>query len=469
MNSEIEFVSVTELNRYISYRFSEDAALGQVYLEGEISNFKRSGKHCYLSLKDENSEISAMFFYPANLSLNFIPVDGMSVQVIGRVQVYEKKGTYGIIIQKMIQRGVGLMYQQYLDLKAKLEKEGLFDPSKKLPLPQYPNSVGIITALKGEAINDIVSTFTRRFPLVKLTLFPALVQGADAPKDLIRALKLALSDETLDAIIIGRGGGSFEDLNCFNDEALARLLATSKIPTVSAVGHEGDYTICDFVCSHRAPTPTGGAMALSKDKSDIFTLIDNLTSRLNKATKNELVMCFEQYQKLSNSYGLAHVDEILNQYEKSFTSLENKLKLLSPMNLYTNYQQNLGHLTNQLENALRNTYLSNEQVVDSLSKRIKTTLVLNKIDSLQDNVNQLTSLLQSNYLSIMDKFEVSLNHYLEKIVILNPFNIMKKGYSIVYKDNSVVYSVNDLKNEDKVKIKFKDGSVDASIINIEKE
>mgnify|MGYP003821828257 CR=1 FL=1 len=237
---EARFLNVSALNRYLNNKFEMDEHLQEVYLQGEISNFKKSGKHYYFSIKDEFSEISAMMFYPDNYNLDFKPQDGTLVQVMGKVQIYVKKGTYAIVVKKMVEQGIGLLYQQFLDLKAKLSQEGLFDVSIKLPLPEYPKNVAIITAPTGDAIYDIISTFNRRLPFAKLTIYPALVQGVDAPFDLMRALKEVYQQNTHDVLIIGRGGGSFEDLSCFNDERLARLLFASPIPTVSAIGHESD-------------------------------------------------------------------------------------------------------------------------------------------------------------------------------------------------------------------------------------
>ena len=325
MNSEIKYISVTALNRYISYKFEIDTNLKEVYLKGEISNFKYSGRHCYFSLKDEKSEISAMFFYPDNLTLKFEPRDGMSVQVVGQIQVYQKKGTYAIIVKKMSQEGIGLLYQQYLELKDKLQKEGLFDESRKLPLPEYPEKVAVITAPTGEAIHDIISTFNRRMGLAEIRLYPALVQGIDAPRDLIRALREVYQDAWADVIIIGRGGGSFEDLSCFNDENLARLLASSKIPTVSAVGHEGDYTICDFVASYRAPTPTGAAMRLSKDKLEVLGTIYDKMSRLRASVKHKLIVAYNEYDHFLNSHALRKFDELIDTLASKFYILDEKI------------------------------------------------------------------------------------------------------------------------------------------------
>ena len=289
-----------------------------------------------------------MFFYPLNCSLKFVPRDGDKVQIIGKVNVYQKRGTYSINVQKMSQVGIGVLYEQFLELQEKLRKEGLFDESRKLPIPEYPNCVGIITAESGEAINDIVSTFNKRFPLTKLKLFPSLVQGIDCPKDLIRNLNLAYQDKELDCLIIGRGGGSFEDLNGFNDEALARMLAKSPIPVISAVGHEGDYTICDFVASFRAPTPTGAAMRLTKVKEDVYNLLSQYQIRLKNAIVNKITSDFKNYK-----------------------SLDDRFNLLTPETLANQLQEKINNLSLSLNKQINNIFEYKALQIENLSSRIK--------------------------------------------------------------------------------------------------
>lgn len=462
MNNK-QFVSVSAINKYINYKFETDINLQEVYLQGEISNFKYSGKHCYFSLKDQFSEISAMFFYPLNMSLSFKPMDGMSVQVCGKIQIYQKKGTYAIVVNKMAETGVGLLYQEYLDLKDKLQKEGLFDDSKKLPLPIYPEKVAVITAATGEAIHDIISTFNRRFPLAKIKLYPALVQGTDAPKDLVRALLKVYQDNDADAIIIGRGGGSFEDLSCFNDETLARTLFASKIPTVSAVGHEGDYTICDFVASFRAPTPTGAAMALSKDKKDVNDLLIDRSSRLKIAIKSKLVSDYNVWNNLSSSYGLANFEKILNNKHTVLDSYISKLQKFSPELLTKNVENKIIESDLRMHNAINNKFIEYNALISNFDSRLKPNLVINKINKYDDLIDQFFNRIVDINNNEIAKLETMLFNMTDKMVLLNPFNIMKKGYSIVYKDENIVSSSKDLKSDDEIMIKMSDGDVYAKI------
>lgn len=461
--NNIQFISVSAINKYINYKFETDINLQEVYLQGEISNFKYSGKHCYFSLKDQFSEISAMFFYPANLDLKFKPVDGMSVQVSGKIQIYQKKGTYAIIVNKMAETGIGLLYQEYLDLKDKLYKEGLFDESKKLPLPVYPEKVAVITAPTGEAIHDIISTFNRRFPLAKIKLYPALVQGVDAPKDLVRALLKVYEDNDADAIIIGRGGGSFEDLSCFNDEILARTLFASKIPTVSAVGHEGDYTICDFVASFRAPTPTGAAMALSKDKKDVNEILIDRSSRLKMAIKNKLVADYNLWNNLSLSYGLSNFDKILDSKYAMYDSLKVSLEKYSPELITKTVENQINEFNLRMYNAFKHKLLELSSTNDNLISRLKPNLVLNKINSYNELINKYENNILNININNIEKNNALLTNFTDKMVILNPFNIMKNGYSIVYKDDNIISSSKVLKLDDEIMIKMSDGNVFAKV------
>lgn len=445
MNSnDIKYISVSALNRYISYKFEMDNNLREVYLKGEISNFKYSAKHCYFSLKDQTSEISAMFFYPDNLSLRFVPKDGMSVNVVGTIQVYQKKGTYAIIVRKMQEAGLGFLYQQYLELKDQLQKEGLFDEERKLPLPLYPEKIAVITAPTGEAINDIISTFNRRMPLGKIRLYPALVQGADAPHDLCRAVKEVYADNWADVLIIGRGGGSFEDLSCFNDEKLARLLAISTIPVVSAVGHEGDYTICDFVASYRAPTPTGAAMQLTKIKEDVMRNIYDNTSRIVTSMKHILISKYNSLEQCINSYPMSHFDGFIDRYGKQYELLEEKLNSNHPIKVIDNNLMLLNNLNTRLESSYKFKYEK------SLS-----------------NFNRYNSLLTSNLINqIIDKNENKLNQLIDKCILLNPFNVMLKGYAMVKRDDKIVKSINDIKENDNLDIVMHDGILNVDVKNI---
>ena len=254
-------LTVTQLNEYIKGILDHDPRLTDVYLRGEISNFKNhySTGHYYFTLKDEGGMIRAIMFRSSAVKLAFLPEDGMKVVAHGRISAFVRDGQYQIYCDSMEPDGIGALYIAYEQLKRKLEAEGLFDPSRKKPLPKIPSRVGIITSATGAAIRDMINVCGRRFPFAELVLYPSLVQGPDAPAQLIDGVRYFNEKQSVDVIIIGRGGGSIEDLWAFNNEDLAREIAASAIPVISAVGHETDFTICDFVADRRAPTPSAAA------------------------------------------------------------------------------------------------------------------------------------------------------------------------------------------------------------------
>ena len=264
-------LTVTEVNRYIKTLFGQDEILSAVTVRGEISNFKaHSSGHMYFTLKDEGAEISAVMFRGDATRLSFRPADGLRVVVFGSVDVYEKSGRYQIYARTMLPDGIGALSLAYERLKKKLEAEGLFAPERKKPLPKFPSCVGVITAPTGAAIQDILNVTGRRFPQAKILLYPSLVQGPDAPASLCEGLAYMNADRCADVIILGRGGGSAEDLWAFNDETLVRAVAASEIPVISAVGHEIDFTLCDFAADCRAPTPSAAAELAVPDREALM-------------------------------------------------------------------------------------------------------------------------------------------------------------------------------------------------------
>lgn len=462
----VEFLSVTSLNRYINYKFDSDIHLQEVYLRGEISNFKISGRHAYFSLKDEYSVISAMIFNYQMLNIDFTMEDGIIVQVVGTVKVYEKRGSYSIVINYIERDGIGKLYQQFLELKEKLQKEGLFDIAHKLPLPEYPMNVAVVTAATGDAIHDIISTFNRRLPLAKITLYPALVQGLDAAKDLVRALKEVYKDNQADVIIIGRGGGSYEDLACFNDEILARTLFASPIPTVSAIGHEADFTICDFVSSFRAPTPTGAAMVLTKEKKDILESLASIIERMNNQVCGIINSNDKILKQLVKSYGLSNYLSVFERYENKYLEKVQALEKYSPKNILFTYEQTLYNLDSRLSTAYRNVLNNKDMTIEMLSNKLRKELVLEPISKryleVENKMVKANDLLVHS-LELKDK---KLQSLIEKAIILNPLNLMSKGYAIVYQNNRVITSVKNIKQDESLEVRMKDGSVTANIENV---
>ncbi|MBQ8837040.1 MAG: exodeoxyribonuclease VII large subunit [Clostridia bacterium] len=276
-------ITVTQLNEYIKSKIDGDAFLSRVTVKGEISNFTNHYKtgHFYFTIKDEGSLIKAVMFRSAASKINFVPENGMKIVARGRVSAFVRDGQYQLYCDAMEPDGIGALYFAFEQLKKKLSAEGLFDEARKKPLPKIPTRIGVITSPTGAAIRDIINILGRRFPYAKVILYPALVQGAEAAPSLIAGMNYFNEQRNVDVIIIGRGGGSIEDLWAFNDETLARTVAASAIPTISAVGHETDFTICDFVADRRAPTPSAAAELAVPETHELMHKIDNIIGRMS--------------------------------------------------------------------------------------------------------------------------------------------------------------------------------------------
>lgn len=420
MNND-KYLSISALTRYLKYKFDSDDNLRQIFLKGEISNLKiHSTGHLYFSLKDENSKINAIMFSTNARRLTFKPVEGTNVLVVGRVSIYEQTGNYQIYVDDMQEDGVGNLYVQYEKLKAELAKEGLFDQSKKKKIPKMPSRIGIITAPTGAAIRDILSTIKRRFPLTETYLFPALVQGENAAPDIVKKLKQA-DNFGVDLIILGRGGGSIEDLWAFNEEIVARAIYEAKTPIISAVGHEVDFTIADFVADLRAPTPTGAAEMAVVNRTDVINELNHLKIRLNEALLSKVNVLKIALENIKSNY-------ILN----------------NPVIMYEN----------------------KKQVVDNLLEKIKT-LIYYKIT----NYNLKLDHLKKSYIlnhpeELYKKKSLKLDKIITSLELLNPLSVLKRGYTLTYKNDKVVRNIKDLKVDDIITIKFKEGIVKANIKEI---
>ncbi len=413
-----KYLSVTALTRYLKYKFDSDANLRRVYLKGEISNFKsHTTGHFYFSIKDENSKINAIMFKTNASKLKFMPTEGMKVFVVGTISIYEATGNYQIYVENLIEDGIGNLYVAFEKLKKKLETEGLFDTKHKKPIPKIPEKIGIVTAPTGAAVRDIISTIKRRFPICETYLFPCLVQGENAAFDIVKKIKQA-NLHNLDVLIVGRGGGAFEDMNCFNDEAVARAIFASKIPIISAVGHEIDYTIADFVADLRAPTPTGAAELAVPNIVDLKHIFHQYRIRLN-----ESVMKTIKLQKL-----------YLESYKSSFV-------IKSPKLLYENKKQKLDITYDKLLHAIHQLLLKKKHEFQNLKNRY--TLYTPK---------QLYESHQKN-LKIM----------IEKLELLNPLSVLKRGYTLTYHKDTLVRSASLLKKGDTINIKMQDGEIKAIV------
>ena len=343
-----KYLTVTQINHYIKYKLDNDENLRIVYLKGEISNFKNhTSGHLYFTLKDENSRILAVMFRASASKINFIPKDGAHVLVIGRISLYEASGQYQIYVEEMIEDGIGNLYLEFEKLKKKLSEKGYFDENIKKPIPKYPKRIGVITAPTGAAIKDIITTINRRYNLAEIILFPCLVQGEGAKDDIVKNLLLA-DQMNLDTIILGRGGGSIEDLWAFNEEIVAEAIYNAKTPIISAVGHEIDFTISDFVSDLRAPTPTAAAELAVPNKLELKVLIEQLKQRTNKSILNILKLKKNKLDIFLNSYIFKNPKTIYEIKMQKVDTLVEKLIMLSK-NILENKTYKYNYLLDKLE------------------------------------------------------------------------------------------------------------------------
>lgn len=420
MNNK-NYLEISDVNNYIKMLIDKDLFLGKIYVKGEISNFKNHSRgHFYFTLKDDNSRINAVMFASSALAVNFMPKDGDKVLVEGRISAYPASGSYQIYVNNMELDGIGKLFIEYEKLKKKLLAEGLFDKSHKKAIPKYPSKVGVITADTGAAIKDIVSTIKRRYPICQVILFPSLVQGEYAKDSIVKQIKIA-DTYNLDTLIVGRGGGSIEDLWAFNEEVVARAIYDANTPIISAVGHEIDFTIADYVADLRAPTPTGAAEMCVPTIMDTQILINNFVIRLNKNIKNMVNQKFIMLERFKRSYILKN-----------------------PNSMYEIKEQKLDNLLDNL-NININNYLNNKK---------------NKFESIT------SSYIIKNPLYLINESDKKLSLLINSLTHLNPLSILDKGYSVIKKDNKVIKSYKDVKENDTLDITLSKGGIKAKVMEV---
>ena len=318
--------SITQINAYIQGRMNEDPMLAQVAVRGEISNYKLypSGHH-YFTLKDEQSALKCVMFKGNAMSLRFRPASGMKVIALGRISVYPRDGQYQLYVSSMAMDGIGDLYAAFEALKKKLSQQGLFDPAKKKPIPKYPKTIGIVTSSAGAAVHDILRILRRRYPLCSVRLLPVRVQGAEAPEEIVSAIRYANAHDLADLLIVGRGGGSIEDLWAFNDERVAYAIYESHIPIISAVGHEPDVTIADYVADLRAATPSNGAELAVPDREALTQNLDAFSAAMTGALNRQLRLASQRLEGLAASPALRSPTGYLDRREKDLGLLKEKL------------------------------------------------------------------------------------------------------------------------------------------------
>jgi exodeoxyribonuclease VII large subunit len=419
---ERKYLTVTALNRYLKYKFDNDINLQKILLKAEISNFKRHSRgHLYLTLKDDKSEISSVMFLGNTSSLNFLPKNGDKVIVEGHISIYEVRGTYQIYIKKMSLDGIGDLYLAYERLKEELEKLGMFKDDHKLPIPKFPRTVGVITSPTGAAVRDVINVISIRYPLAKIIVYPALVQGPDAKASIVNQIEAANQDKLVDVLIVGRGGGSIEDLWAFNEEMVARAIYKSTIPIISAVGHETDFTIADFVSDMRASTPSHAAELCVPSQKDIVKLLTNYKDRLSVSLSLKNEFNYKHFKQVISSNVFKNPEKVFENTKLKLLYLEDKLNAYKPKKQIEHYQENIVSYTSRLNQKIGN-------VITAYSK---------------------------NFISLTEKLE-----------LVNPLAIMKKGYTVVKQDKNIKKSVKDIDQSKPLEINFHDGALDCQVIEV---
>lgn len=440
-------LTVSALTKYIKRKFDADPHLREVHVKGEISNFKKhSSGHMYFTLKDEKARILAVMFTSYSRSLKFIPENGMKVIVTGEVSVYESSGQYQMYIKEMTPDGIGNLFLAYEQLKQKLDKEGLFSAQTKKQIPLFPTTIGVITSPTGAAVRDVITTIKRRFPIAKILVFPALVQGENGAPSVVSAIKRANKMSEIDVLIVGRGGGSIEELWVFNEESVARAIFDSDIPIISAVGHETDFTIADFVADLRAPTPTGAAELAVPHIDELMDKVLQRQTRLLRGMKEILRFGQGRLERLEKSYAFRYPRRL---YEQKLEQLDILTESLI---------KGAGYLT---------TLKKNNQEI--LARRLQAKHPTQKLAEANKRWDRVHHEMQQRMIKILTKKQHEYDLKIGTLQALSPLKIMQRGYSLVYDgDGELVKSVKTIQPNEIIQIQLKDGSLRTKVEEIKK-
>lgn len=441
-----KYLSVSHLTHYLKLKFERDPYLERVYLTGQVSNFRKRPTHQYFSLKDDKAVIQATMWAGVFKSLPFEIEEGMKLNVVGRIQLYEPGGSYSIIIEKAEPDGIGALALQFEQLRRKLTEQGYFDAKHKQELPQFVTNIGVVTSPSGAVIKDILTTVSRRFPGVNIILYPTKVQGEGAAQEVAHNITRANERDDLDLLIVGRGGGSIEDLWAFNEEVVVQAIFESRLPVISSVGHETDTTLADFVADARAATPTAAAeLATPVTKADVLAFLRERQHRLTQATQRHLSLGQERLAKLNQSV-------IFRQPER----------------LYDSYLQRLDKTTLHLQNLSRLKFTESGQKVHLLHQRLLGLDILSKVRHSQEQLESLERFLVSQIKQQFDRHQKRFEQAQQALISLDTTRIMSRGYALVKQDNKIIDSVSSMVIGDRLTVELQDGQVDVEVKNVNK-
>ncbi|HEM5030074.1 TPA: exodeoxyribonuclease VII large subunit [Streptococcus suis] len=441
----VEYLSVSHLTKYLKLKFDRDPYLEKVYLTGQVSNFRKRPSHQYFSLKDDKAVIQATMWAGVYKNLGFELEEGMKINVIGRIQLYEPNGSYSIVIEKAEPDGIGALAIKFEQLKQALTQAGLFKEEFKQALPRFTKKIGVITSPSGAVIQDIITTVSRRFPGVEIVLYPTKVQGDGAAQEVVTNIQRANERDDLDVLIVGRGGGSIEDLWAFNEEIVVRAIFESRIPIISSVGHETDTTLADFVADKRAATPTAAAeLATPVTKADLLGYLNQQENRAYQAMTNRLRFLRGQLEKISQS-----------------------VMFRQPERLYDGYLQKLDRLTNQLQTRMKELYSQQKQASLLLNQRLQGLQLGRKVESFQERIIQQERLLKSNMANIYDNKMAKADKLIEALTMLDTSRIVARGYAMIRQDGRVIDSVENVQMGENLTIQMKDGQLDVEVKHVQ--
>ncbi|HFU4055350.1 TPA: exodeoxyribonuclease VII large subunit [Streptococcus suis] len=443
----VEYLSVSHLTKYLKLKFDRDPYLERVYLTGQVSNFRKRPSHQYFSLKDDKAVIQATMWAGIYKNLGFELEEGMKINAVGRVQLYEPSGSYSIVIEKAEPDGIGALAIKFEQLKQALTQEGLFKQEFKQELPRFTKKIGVITSPSGAVIQDIITTVRRRFPGVEIVLYPTKVQGDGAAQEVVANIQRANERDDLDVLIVGRGGGSIEDLWAFNEEIVVRAIFESRIPIISSVGHETDTTLADFVADRRAATPTAAAeLATPVTKADLLGYLNQQENRAYQAMTNRLKFLRGQLDKISQS-----------------------VMFRQPERLYDGYLQKLDRLTNQLQTRIKEIYGQQKQASLLLDQRLHGLQLGRRVESFQERIIQQERLLKSNMANIYDNKMAKADKLIEALTMLDTSRIVARGYAMILQDGRVLDGVEKIQKGEQLTIQMKDGQLDVEVNHVQKD
>ncbi|TKI55958.1 exodeoxyribonuclease VII large subunit [Brevibacillus antibioticus] len=442
-----DILSVSDLNRYIKLVLEKEPYLQDIWVRGEISNFTHhSSGHMYFTLKDKQSRIKVVMFASHNRFLRFLPKDGAKAIVRGSISAYERDGAYQLYAKEMQPDGLGSLYLAFEQLKEKLALEGLFAAERKRMLPRFPKRVGVVTSPTGAAIRDICTTIRRRYPQAEIVLSPAVVQGADAPASIVSAIRIMNAQPDVDVLIVGRGGGSIEELWAFNDENVARAIAASLIPVISAVGHETDVTIADFVADVRAATPTAAAELAVPHYLEWVERVRQLEIRMHRAVRGTMTEQRNRLTRLSNSYAMRQPERRLEEASERLDRAHLRMR------------QSMKHLLDRR----RERYTR-------LDEQIKRYRLADQIGDKRKNLSTLRATLDERMLGRLNQKRMAFAARIATLEALSPLKVMQRGFSLVYTNDRLVKSVEQFAPGDAIMVRLSDGSATARVEKVNRE